>query len=143
MTTLIVIAVIAIMIVAKSLKIVPANQRFVITRLGKFQGVVGPGIVVVLPVFDAVAARYSLDAQELRFPHDRGQLVIHYRVLDPQKAFLGIADVNNAVQQSARTAIESMSGKPLTDVFARRELVSKIDLIVENFGVKVTEAELE
>ena len=142
MTPLIIIAVIGILVFARSLKVVPANQRYMIERLGKFQSVAGPGLIVVLPLVDRVAARYSLDVQELRVPHERREVVIRYRILDPAKAHYGVSDVNNALQQSARTAIESMSGMALTDVFSRRELAGKIDAIVVNFGLKVLEVEL-
>lgn len=138
MIQFIIIAVVAVLVLAKAIVIVPATKRYVITRLGKFQRIAGPGLIMVVPAIDAVAARYDLGTQEVRVD----DLVIRYRVLDPKKVFEGVADLRNTVEQSARTAIKSMSGRS-TDVFARRELAEKIDGIVENFGVKVIEVELQ
>jgi regulator of protease activity HflC (stomatin/prohibitin superfamily) len=138
MIQFIIIAVVAVLVMAKAIIIVPATKRYVITRLGKFLRVAGPGLIVVVPMIDAVAARYDLDTQEVRVD----DFVIRYRVLDPKKVFEGVADLSDTVQQSTRTAMRSMLGKP-TDVFARRELVNKINGIVEGFGVQVAEVELK
>lgn len=121
--------------------IVPNGQRFVILRLGKFLRIADPGINFLIPILDSIAARFDVQGNELRIPHERGELVIRYRVLDPKKAYENIADVNQAVEQSARTVIKSMSGTTLTDVFARRTLADKINAIVENFGVMVTDVD--
>lgn len=146
MFAIIIIAVVAVLLLAKSTIVVPANQRYVITRLGKFLRVAGPGLVFVVPVIDVVASRYNLDEQELPFSHELIDGVIRYRVLDPKQAFEGIADLNSALEQSARTAInavaEGRSGRALTDTFTRQAIVRKINEIVEDFGAHVTEVEL-
>ncbi len=121
--------------------IVPNNKRYVILRLGKFLRVTDPGLNFVFPFLDSIGARFDVQETELRIPHERGELVVRYRVLDVRKAFESLADVSQAVEQSARTAIKSMSGTSLTDVFARRTLKDKINAIVENFGVFIIEVE--
>jgi regulator of protease activity HflC (stomatin/prohibitin superfamily) len=141
MIPFIIILLFGTVVAAKCVHVIPSNQRYVIYRLGKFHRIVGPGLSAILPVMDRVVARYSLDPQEIRVSYERGDLVIRYRILDPKKAFTQVADLRNAIEQSARTAMKSISEKPLTDVFARRELAGKIDGILENFGVKVIEVE--
>lgn len=146
MIPFIIIAVVAVLVLAKAIIIIPATKRYVITRLGRFLRIAGPGMVVVIPMIDTVTARYDLDAQERRFSHESTEVVVRYRILDPRKAFEGIADVHDAVEQSARTAIkavaEGRSGRALTDTFTRQAIVRKINEIVENFGVQVTDVEL-
>ena len=141
MTAGIVFGVIALLVVYKSLIVVPAQQRFVISRLGRFRAVAEPGLVVVIPLIDAIAARYSLEQQQVRIPYKGGELVVNYRVVDPEKVFHGLADVTSAVHQSAQTAINGMSENPITDVFARKALAQKIDSIVDNFGLKVIDVQ--
>jgi regulator of protease activity HflC (stomatin/prohibitin superfamily) len=138
MIQFIIIAVVAVLVMAKAIIIVPATKRYVITRLGKFLRVAGPGMIMVVPMIDAVAARYDLDTQEVRVD----DLVVRYRVLDPKKVYESVADLTNTVQQSTLAARRSMSGRS-NDVFSRRELVDKINGIVEGFGVRIAEVELK
>ena len=142
MTAVVIILVIAAIVAYRSLIVVPANQRFVILRLGRVHSVAGPGLVMVMPFIDAIGARYSLDAQTAGVQHRGREIVVHYRVLDPQKAYVSVSDVNATLQQATRTAIDSMSGTGI-DVFARKAIAEKIDGIVKDFGLKVTEVDVK
>ena len=149
-----VLAAVALLALAKAVHVVPENQRLAVTRLGRFFGIQGPGIVVLAPIVDAFV-RHSLDPQELRVSCQVGTLqsdkrieaLVRYRILDPEKAHLQCASPQDAIQQSARFAIQKLSeGRPgaaAVDVFTRQAVRDAMDEITTQFGIKVLDVELQ
>ena len=60
-----IVAVMAILVTARSLKVVPANQAWVIERLGRYHATLNAGVHVLLPLIDRIAFRFPLEPKEI------------------------------------------------------------------------------
>ncbi len=147
--------------IAGSLFIVPEFQRLVVLRLGKFDGVKGPGRLWVIPYppfYQSVAAiidtrvrtRVITAAETLTADNVPVgvEAVIFWRVEDPQAAALRVANYGEAVFQAANSALKDTVGTlELSDLLGQRETVSNslkhiIDQAAANFGVDVSSVEI-
>ena len=116
-----IIAVLAFLLVWMTIKVVPQQTAFVVERLGKFYGVLQPGINWVVPFFDRIAYKHSLKEKAIDIPEqicitrDNVQVrvdgVLFLQVVDPQRASYGINDYVFAVTQLAQTTMRAEMGK--------------------------------
>ncbi|MFN4145508.1 MAG: SPFH domain-containing protein [Runella sp.] len=159
MTTFIVILVLALMIVLMTVKVVPQQTAYVVERLGKFYGVLQPGINFIIPFFDRIAYKHSLKEKAIDIPEqicitrDNVQVrvdgVLFLQVVDPQRASYGIADYIFAVTQLAQTTMRSEIGKIDLDktfeerMVMNRAVVQAIDEAAIGWGVKVLRYEIK
>ncbi len=162
MTTLAVPAfVIGLVVVAgiEAMRQVPQQQAWVVERLGKFHGVLEPGLNWITPFLDKVAYRHSLKETPLDVPEqvcitkDNTQLgvdgIIYYQVTDPKLASYGSSNYVNAVTQLAQTTLRSEIGKmELDKTFEsrdeiNRQVVSVLDEAGRTWGVKVLRYEIK
>jgi regulator of protease activity HflC (stomatin/prohibitin superfamily) len=159
MITFGVIAVLAFLLVWVTVKVVPQQTAFVIERLGKFHGVLQPGINWVVPFFDRVAYKHSLKEKAIDIPEqicitrDNVQVrvdgVLFLQVVDPQRASYGISDYVFAVTQLAQTTMRSEIGKiDLDKTFEERTtvnhaVVQAIDEAAIGWGVKMLRYEIK
>ncbi len=72
MITFIVIVVLALLIVLMTVKVVPQQTAYVVERLGKFYGVLQPGINFIIPFFDRIAYKHSLKEKAIDIPEHGG-----------------------------------------------------------------------
>lgn len=140
-----------------AIRIVPEYRRLVVFRLGRCIGAKGPGIVIVLPVFDRVVS-VDLREQVREIPHqtsitkDNAPISIdflwYYKVLDPSQSVLQVGNFELAAQGMATTTLRAViGGIPLDDVLSEREhinnmLRNRLDEVTERWGVKVTNVEI-
>lgn len=159
MITFIVIVVLALLLVWMTVKVVPQQTAFVVERLGKFYGVLQPGINWVIPFFDRIAYKHSLKEKAIDIPEqicitrDNVQVrvdgVLFLQVVDPQRASYGIADYVFAVTQLAQTTMRSEIGKiDLDKTFEERTTVNQavvqaIDEAAIGWGVKMLRYEIK
>ena len=118
----IVLAVIGIFL-GYSVKMAQQWERAVILRLGKLHAVKGPGLFILVPIFDAVATwidqriRTSDFSAEQALTRDTVPVnvdaIVFWMVHDPERAALEIADYNSAVQRVAQTSLREMIGSSL------------------------------
>jgi len=153
------IALLALIFVFMTVKVVPQQTAYVVERLGKFYGVLQPGINFIIPFFDRVAYRHSLKEAALDIPEqvcitkDNVQVrvdgVIFIQVVDPQKASYGISDFRFAVSQLSQTTMRSEIGKIDLDktfeerMTINRAVVQSIDEAAIGWGVKVLRYEIK
>ena len=157
-TGFIVAAVIGIILVFMSLKIVPEYQRLVVLRLGKvLERPKGPGIIILIPVVDK-AVRVDLREKYTEIPHqtcitkDNASIsvdfLIYSRVVDPTASYVQVQDFDAAAEGIAVTTLRAVVGDiPLDDVLAKREeinhtLQTKMDQVTTRWGVKITTVEI-
>lgn len=121
-------------IAAQSPRIAAEWERGVVLRLGRFQGLRGPGLFWIVPFFDSVnswidqrvittgfAAEQSLTADTVPVNVDA---VLFWLVHDPQKAALEVQDYFNAVTWAAQTALRDIIGRTtLADLLMGREKI--------------------
>ncbi|MCU0770012.1 MAG: paraslipin [Burkholderiaceae bacterium] len=154
-----VILIVAVTFVIKAVKVVPQQNAWVVERLGKFHGVLQPGLNIVIPFIDRIAYKHSLKEVPLDTPSqvcitkDNTQLqvdgVLYFQVTDPQRASYGASNYILAITQLAQTTLRSVIGKlELDKTFEEREfinhsVVTAIDEAAMNWGVKVLRYEIK
>jgi regulator of protease activity HflC (stomatin/prohibitin superfamily) len=154
-----VLAVIAIIFVMQTIKIVPQQHAWVVERLGKYDRTLTPGLSFVVPFVERVAYRHSLKEVPLDVPSqvcitkDNTQLqvdgIIYFQVTDPMRASYGSSNYVLAITQLAQTLLRSVIGKmELDKTFEERDainasVVSALDEAAGNWGVKVLRYEIK
>src|SRR4249919_3313225 len=108
-----VIAVIAIIFVVQTLKIVPQQHAWVVEKLGRFDRTLTPGLKFVIPFIERVAYKHSLKEVPLDVPSqvcitkDNTQLqvdgILFFQITDPMRASYGSSDYIFAITQLAQT----------------------------------------
>ncbi|OLC11907.1 MAG: hypothetical protein AUH44_01220 [Chloroflexi bacterium 13_1_40CM_68_15] len=155
-----VLIIIAVFVLRAIIHIVPEYQRLIVFRLGSFEKVAGPGIVLLLPPpIQSVAQTVDLREFVVEIPQqtcitkDNAPIsidfLIYQKVVDPKDSFLNIQNFRQAIQGIATTTLRAVVGNiPLDDVLAKREQINeelrvKLDDITHRWGVKVTNVEIK
>jgi regulator of protease activity HflC (stomatin/prohibitin superfamily) len=154
-----VLAIVVLIIVAKTAVVVPQQNAYVVERLGRYAGTLGAGFHVLLPFVDVIRYRHSLKEQAYDIPaqvcitRDNVQVgvdgVLYMKVLNPERASYGINDYLFAISQLAQTTLRSEIGKiDLDKTFEERttinmSVVSELDKASEAWGVKVLRYEIK
>jgi regulator of protease activity HflC (stomatin/prohibitin superfamily) len=155
----IVILVIAVMFIARSIKVVPQQNAWVVERLGKYHATLSPGLNLLVPFIDRAAYRHSLKEIPLDVPSqvcitkDNTQLtvdgILYFQVTDPMRASYGSSDYIIAITQLAQTTLRSVIGRmELDKTFEERDVINAsvvqaLDEAALNWGVKVLRYEIK
>jgi regulator of protease activity HflC (stomatin/prohibitin superfamily) len=155
---LIVIAILVVIFLAASLKIVPEYQRAVIFRLGRVIGAKGPGLFILIPIIDRMV-KVDLRTVTLDVPTQdiitkdnvsvSVDAVVYFRVVDPVRAIVEVENYLYATSQIAQTTLRSVCGAvELDELLSEREklnlqLQEIIDRQTDPWGVKVVAVELK
>jgi len=117
---LLVIALLVIIVLAKSVTIVPQAQAKVIERLGRYSRTLSPGLSILVPFVDRVRATIDLREQVISFPpqpvitSDNLQVgidtVLYFQVTDPRLAVYGIANYITGIEQLSTTTLRNVVG---------------------------------
>jgi regulator of protease activity HflC (stomatin/prohibitin superfamily) len=153
------LAILAIIIFAKTAIVVPQQSAYVVERLGKFAGILDAGFHILVPFVDVIRYRHTLKEQSIDIPaqvcitRDNVQVgvdgVLYLKVLNPERASYGIQDYLFAIVQLAQTTLRSEIGKiDLDRTFEERtninmSVVSELDKASESWGVKVLRYEIK
>jgi regulator of protease activity HflC (stomatin/prohibitin superfamily) len=154
-----ILAVLVLIIIAKTAVVVPQQHAYVVERLGKYSGTLGAGFHVLIPFFDTIRYRHVLKETAIDIPaqvcitRDNVQVgvdgVLYLKVLNPERASYGISDYLFAISQLAQTTLRSEVGKiDLDRTFEERTnintaVVSELDKATESWGVKVLRYEIK
>jgi regulator of protease activity HflC (stomatin/prohibitin superfamily) len=154
-----IVAVIAVIFIVRTFKIVPQQNAWVVERLGKYDRTLTPGLKFLVPFIERVAYKHSLKEVPLDVPSqvcitkDNTQLqvdgILYFQVTDPMRASYGSSDYLMAISQLAQTTLRSVIGKlELDKTFEERDLinasvVSALDEAAMNWGVKVLRYEIK
>ena len=157
--TVFVIAVLAIIVIAKTAKVVPQQSAYVIESLGKYSRTLKAGFHILIPFLEKISYRHSLKeraidiAEQVCITSDNVQVgvdaVLYMQVLDAQRASYGITDFEFAISQLAQTTLRSEIGKIVLDrTFEERatinsNVVGELDKASEPWGVKVLRYEIK
>lgn len=149
--------VLAIILLASAIRVVPEYVRLVVFRLGRCIGSKGPGIVFLIPIVDR-GVSVDLREQVREIPHqtsitkDNAPISIdflwYYKVLNPMESVLQVGNFEAAAQGMATTTLRAVIGGILLDeVLSEREhinnmLRTRLDEVTERWGVKVTNVEI-
>ena len=154
-----VLAVVVLVIIAKTAVVVPQQFAYVVERLGKFHAVLEAGFHILLPFIDVIRYRHELKERAIDIPEQtcitRDNVsvgidgVLYLKVLNPQRASYGVNDYVYALMQLAQTTLRSEIGKiDLDRTFEERTninaaVVSELDKASEPWGVKVLRYEIK
>ena len=150
---------VAVIIVARAVRVVPQQHALVVERLGRFKEVLEPGLNFVVPFVDRVAYKHDLREIPLDVPpqicitKDNTQLqvdgILYFQVTDPRRASYGSSNFVLAITQLAQTTLRSVIGRmELDKTFEEREhingmVVAALDEAAANWGVKVLRYEIK
>jgi len=152
------VALIVAMILSAAIKIVQEYERAGIFRLGRFVGVRGPGLVLIIPFIER-ARKVDLRVVTLDVPQQECitvdnvtvtvDAVVYFRVVEPADAILKVLDYAKATYLLSQTTLRNVVGQSeLDEVLAHRErLNDKIQTIVDEgtnpWGIKVSLVEIK
>jgi regulator of protease activity HflC (stomatin/prohibitin superfamily) len=147
-----------IILLASAIKILAEYERGVLFRLGRFVGIRGPGLIIIIPIVDRLV-RVSLRVITMDVPSQdvitrdnvsvKVNAVVYFRVMDPGKAIIQVQDYLYATSQIAQTTLRSVLGQSeLDELLSARERINKtlqkiIDEQTDPWGVKVTTVEVK
>jgi regulator of protease activity HflC (stomatin/prohibitin superfamily) len=151
-------AALLVILLASAIKIIPEYERGVVFFLGRFQGVKGPGLVIIIPGIQQIT-RVDLRVITLDVPsqdvisHDNVTVhvnaVLYFRVVDPERAIIRVEDFEAATSQLAQTTLRSVLGKhDLDEMLSERDKLNNdiqeiIDAQTEEWGIKVANVEIK
>lgn len=145
--------------IAKTARVVPQREQFVVERLGKFRTTLDAGFHILLPFIDKVSYRHSLKelavdvASQTCITKDNISVsidgVLYMQVIDAKAASYGVENYMFAISQLAQTTLRSEIGKiDLDKTFEEREtinaqVVQAVDDAATPWGVKVLRYEIK
>jgi len=153
-----IIVVFLFIFILSALKVLKEYQRGVVFRLGKVIGLKGPGLVIVWPIIDSMR---KVDLRVIAMdvpPQDvitrdnvsvKVNAVAYYRVVDPIKAILEVANFMYATNQLAQTTLRSVLGEAtLDELLAERDDINTklqdiLDRMTDPWGIKVGAVEVK
>ena len=146
-------------VVSNAIKIADQWEKAIILRLGRFRSIKGPGLFLIIPVIDFIS--YWIDTRVITttFKTEKTltkdtvpvdvDAVLFWKVIDPKKAALDVADYRSAISWASQTALRDVIGKTmLSDMLEGREKISAelqkiIDERTEPWGVNVISVEVK
>ena len=141
-----------------SLRIVKEYDRGVIFFLGKLTGVRGPGLIVLIPLFEQMTS-VTLRTITMNIPSQKIitkdnvsidiAAVAYYKIIDPQKSVVAIEDITSAVNQISQTTVRNVVGQFSLDQLLSQtsainlQIKNVIDGHTEPWGAEVTAVEIK
>jgi regulator of protease activity HflC (stomatin/prohibitin superfamily) len=140
------------------LRIAQEYQRAIVFRLGRFKSIKGPGLYWIIPLIerqrtiDIRTNTVTLEQQETITKDSvtiKVNAVLWFRVTDPEKAIIKVANYNQAVYQFSVTALRNIIGQHILDeVLKEREQINAtlqkmVDTATEPWGIKIEMVEMK
>lgn len=147
------------LLVAISTKVANQWDRAVVLRLGKFHSLRGPGIFFIIPIIDYIPYWIDIRVISTSFKAEKTltkdtvpvdvDAVLFWKVIDPKKAAIDVADYYSAISWASQTALRDVIGKTmLADMLEGRDKISNllqaiIDERTEPWGINVISVEVK
>ena len=152
------IGAILIILLVNTIKILKEYERGVIFFLGRFYRVKGPGLIILIP-FIQTMTKVDLRVIVMDVPTQdvisrdnvsvKVNAVIYFRIVDPEKAVIQVANVFEATSQLSQTTLRSVLGQhELDDMLSERDKLNAdiqaiLDQRTDNWGIKVANVEIK
>jgi regulator of protease activity HflC (stomatin/prohibitin superfamily) len=152
------IVALVVVILYNTVKVLKEYERGVVFFLGRFQKVKGPGLILLFPIIQTMT-KVDLRVIVLDVPTQdvisrdnvsvKVNAVIYFRIVDPEKAVIRVANVFEATSQLSQTTLRSVLGQhELDDMLAEREklnndIQSILDQRTDAWGIKVANVEIK
>jgi regulator of protease activity HflC (stomatin/prohibitin superfamily) len=147
-----------LVLLVSALRVLREYERGVVFMLGRFYKVKGPGLVLVIPAIQQMV-RVDLRTIVMDVPSQdvisrdnvsvKVNAVIYFRVMDPQKAIIQVANYYEATSQFAQTTLRAVLGKhELDQMLAERDKLNfdiqqSLDIQTDAWGIKVANVEIK
>lgn len=155
---MLILVLLGLLLIASSFRILREYQRGVVFMLGRFWRVKGPGLILIIPGVQQMV-RVDLRTVVMDVPtqdvisHDNVSVkvnaVLYFRVVDPERAIIQVANFLEATSQLAQTTLRSVLGKhELDEMLAERERLNldiqkALDAQTDGWGIKVSNVEIK
>lgn len=153
-----VLALLVVMFLTQAVRILREYERGVIFTIGRFTGVKGPGLVILVPVVQQLVKVDLRVMVQVVPPQDvisrdnvsvKVNAVLYFRIVDPERAIIKVGDYMAATSQLAQTTLRSVLGKhDLDEMLAERDKLNAdiqeiLDKQTDVWGIKVTGIEIK
>jgi regulator of protease activity HflC (stomatin/prohibitin superfamily) len=146
-------------IISSAIQVADQWSKAVVLRLGKFRSLEGPGLFLIVPLIETIP--YWIDTRVLTssFKAEKTltkdtvpvdvDAVLFWKIIDPKKAALDVADYQSAISWASQTALRDVIGKTmLSDMLEGRDKISSvlqkiIDERTEPWGINVISVEVK
>lgn len=141
-----------------SINVLKEYERAVVFTLGRFTGVKGPGLILIVPIIQQMQ-RMQLRTVVMDVPSQdlitrdnvsvRVNAVVYFGVIDPAKAVIQVEDYYEATSQLAQTTLRSVLGQhELDDLLSERDKLNKdlqviLEAAADNWGIKIMNVEIK
>jgi regulator of protease activity HflC (stomatin/prohibitin superfamily) len=156
---ILVIAVLAAFVLSAAIQVADQWNKAVVLRLGKFRSLQGPGLFFIIPLIDTIPYWIDIRVLTSSFKAEKTltkdtvpvdvDAVLFWKIVDPQKAALDVADYQSAISWASQTALRDVIGKTmLSDMLEGRDKISDvlqriIDVRTEPWGINVISVEVK
>jgi len=157
-TVTIFVIVVLVVLFFLSVRIVQEYDRGVIFRLGRYTGVRGPGLIILIPLVEAMI-KVTLRTITMAIPSQKIitkdnvsidiAAVAYYHIVDPKKSVIAVENVYEAVNQISQTTVRNVVGQFVLDQLLSKtadintKIKNVIDAHTEPWGVQVTAVEIK
>ena len=151
-------AVLVIILIFSAMNVLNEYERMVVFTLGRFRGIKGPGLVLIYPVVQRMR-KVDLRVIVLSVPKQdvitrdnvsvKVNAVVYFRIVDPGKAIIQVANAFDATSQVAQTTLRSVVGQhEMDDLLSQRDKLNVdlqriLDQSTEAWGIKVSTVEIK
>ena len=158
MIAIIIVVVFLVLLLASAIKILKEYERGVVFTLGRYTGMKGPGLIIVIPILQQMM-RVDLRTIVLDVPKQdvisrdnvsvKVNAVVYFRIVDPAKAIIQVANPFEATSQLAQTTLRSVLGQhELDEMLSQRERLNAdvqqiLDQNTDAWGIKVSHVEIK
>jgi regulator of protease activity HflC (stomatin/prohibitin superfamily) len=158
MPFLIAIVILIVILIFSAINVLNEYERAVVFTLGRFTGIKGPGLVLIYPVVQRMR-KVDLRVIVLSVPKQdvitrdnvsvKVNAVVYFRIVDPGKAIIQVANAFDATSQVAQTTLRSVVGQhEMDDLLSQREKLNVdlqriLDQSTEAWGIKVSTVEIK
>jgi regulator of protease activity HflC (stomatin/prohibitin superfamily) len=158
LTTIAVLIVVALVLATQIFKVLNEYERGVVFTFGRFTGVKGPGLIILIPLIQRMV-KVDLRVVVLDVPTQdvisrdnvsvKVNAVVYFRIVDPEKVIIQVANPFEATSQLAQTTLRSVLGQhELDDMLSQREKLNVdiqriLDQATDAWGIKVANVEIK
>lgn len=153
------VVVLALLVVARNVRVVQQSQAYVVERLGAFNVVWNVGVHLKWPFVERVASRVSLKEQVLDYPPQpvitkdnvtmQIDTVVFFQITDPKLFAYGVENPIMAIENLSATTLRNIIGDmELDETLTSREVINtkmraSLDVATDPWGIKVNRVELK
>jgi regulator of protease activity HflC (stomatin/prohibitin superfamily) len=158
MPFVIAVVILIIVLLFSAINVLNEYERAVVFTLGRFRGIKGPGLVLIYPVVQRMR-KVDLRVIVLSVPKQdvitrdnvsvKVNAVVYFRIVDPGKAIIQVANAFDATSQVAQTTLRSVVGQhEMDDLLSQRDKLNTdlqriLDQSTEAWGIKVSTVEIK